>query len=83
MKKSRRTSIKNCSSTATWLPEKHDGLLIAVEIELDNDVWVKPCPLMKLPCGATNYSAIRGYFERQNFTVGQILSIKHGMHTFL
>ncbi len=83
MKKSRHTSIGNCSSTATWLPENHDGLLIAVEIELDDDVHVKPCPLMKLPCGSTDYSAIRDYFERQNFAVGQILAIRHGMQTFL
>ncbi len=66
-----------------WDPRNHDGLLIAVEIELDNDVHIMPCPLMKQACGSTDYDAIRQYFDKQDYSVGQILSIHHGMLSFL
>jgi hypothetical protein len=66
-----------------WEPHKHDGLLIAVELELNGDVHTLPCPLIRDESGTADYEAIRRYFEEQDFSVGQILSIHHGMLSFL
>jgi len=52
-----------------WEPHKHDGLLIAVELELNGDVHTLPCPLIRDESGTADYEAIRRYFEEQDFSV--------------